>query len=298
MFRVWNCGTEGRVPSIPPLVCDDVVRFSAFCYASMFSTLFSFIFGCCLRAHIEDDFNVEAHSKVIPEETSRLLPSQPPSPAIIDRQSVEDKLGEIVRAKKGKMVNVAARSPFKFNQISGPSVSASLESISYPTPDLSVPRNIVNGPPVLTFTPAYSPPGSLRTRYSDSLYSLSRSSRSLHRVSSHSRTTQRSSSSPNLYVKPSDLTPSFVSVSNIHGTHSVSRDLFHRGHTIHFHRRHSPRPLHSEPPMHLHCHGMMFKLRCTAANNNNYSLHHILSNINSTIIQPTSLCCINAPSEL
>ncbi|KAJ6500227.1 hypothetical protein C8R47DRAFT_1110959 [Mycena vitilis] len=133
------------------------------------------------------------NSTVIPNESSRLL--QQPStrsslPAlVVDRPKLQDKLGSIVRAKKGKMVHVGARTPFTI-QTSIP-ISASAESIpptsgesiilnSTPDDHLTPRRPLVgNRPPVLTLTSASSQ-GSIH-RYSRSQHSSSGGSRSSSR---------------------------------------------------------------------------------------------------------------------
>ncbi|KAH9025652.1 hypothetical protein EDB84DRAFT_365723 [Lactarius hengduanensis] len=74
-------------------------------------SLLSFLF-CCLRPR--------SSSSDDPNENSRLIPASedvPPAArhVIIDQQRMKERLGVIVRAKEGKMVNVNAPVPFNLN---------------------------------------------------------------------------------------------------------------------------------------------------------------------------------------
>ncbi|KAH9026684.1 hypothetical protein EDB83DRAFT_2526613 [Lactarius deliciosus] len=74
-------------------------------------SLLSFLF-CCLRPR--------SSSSDEPNENSRLIPASedvPPAArhVIIDQQRMKERLGVIVRAKEGKMVNVNAPVPFNLN---------------------------------------------------------------------------------------------------------------------------------------------------------------------------------------
>ncbi|KAI9455243.1 hypothetical protein BJY52DRAFT_1188468 [Lactarius psammicola] len=75
-------------------------------------SLLSFLF-CCLRPR-------SLASSDEPNENSRLIPASedvPPAArhVIIDQQRMKERLGVIVRAKEGKMVNVNASLPFNLN---------------------------------------------------------------------------------------------------------------------------------------------------------------------------------------
>ncbi|KAF7342384.1 hypothetical protein MVEN_01827300 [Mycena venus] len=159
----------------------------------MFSKLSALIF-CCWGHRVYDAPLYVRDATIIPKETSNVVHSQPSSPVImVDHRKLADKLSEIVRAKKGKMVNLGARAPFRFqSSFSPPSASAesiaptSAESITSRKAAVdvdSVPQRALLGRlPVLTITRASSQ-GSLR--YQESLLSVSSTSAS--RSSSHFR---------------------------------------------------------------------------------------------------------------
>ncbi|KAJ7746181.1 hypothetical protein DFH07DRAFT_832963 [Mycena maculata] len=135
------------------------------------------LFPCCIRSpkHADD-------STVIPTETSHLISasalSSPglPETITVDHQKLNDRLGTIVRAKEGKMVNLSLRSPFTLQSVGGstptsptaessPATTATVTSQPAPLPAPIASRR----PPVLTMTPA-------RSRASFNLYADSRSS--------------------------------------------------------------------------------------------------------------------------
>ncbi|KAJ7469447.1 hypothetical protein FB451DRAFT_354427 [Mycena latifolia] len=137
----------------------------------------------CLRpaeAGTEDD------NTVIPNETSRLIPAPPGLVAYsagergalaVDTQKLNERLGTIVRAKEGKMVNVSARAPFVMHR--APSVSSASAPPSPTAPGVEVasapaPRTS-RRPPVLTMTPARA------SLYAESRYSSPSGSRSSSR---------------------------------------------------------------------------------------------------------------------
>ncbi|KAJ7636462.1 hypothetical protein FB45DRAFT_906652 [Roridomyces roridus] len=110
------------------------------------------LFCCCASAAAADDVSV------IPDETTHLIPKvsslTPDSLSVLDHQKLQDRMSTIVRAKQGKMVNVAARTPFTV-QTAPPTPSA------VPDPDPAGDTNTLSPtetrrPQVLTMTPAAS----------------------------------------------------------------------------------------------------------------------------------------------
>ncbi|TRM55122.1 hypothetical protein BD626DRAFT_579532 [Schizophyllum amplum] len=79
--------------------------------------------SCCLGKRPRNELD-----DVIPNEESRLIPSivdEPsgsslPNVSSMDQQKVRDKLGIIVRAKEGRMVNVHAAIPFNLHNQARP----------------------------------------------------------------------------------------------------------------------------------------------------------------------------------
>ncbi|KIY47792.1 hypothetical protein FISHEDRAFT_59396 [Fistulina hepatica ATCC 64428] len=77
--------------------------------------MFKLLFSCCIRRRRRDD--------VIPDEESRLLQaadatsyaSAVPNTSPINQQQIEERLGIIVRAKEGRMVNVNTPIPFNLH---------------------------------------------------------------------------------------------------------------------------------------------------------------------------------------
>ncbi|KAJ7636182.1 hypothetical protein FB45DRAFT_906059 [Roridomyces roridus] len=111
------------------------------------------LFCCCASAAAADDA-----AQVIPDETTHLIPKvsspTPDSLSVFDHQQLQDRMSTIVRAKQGKMVNVAARTPFTV-QTAPPTPSA------VPDSDPSGDTNTLSPtetrrPQVLTMTPAPS----------------------------------------------------------------------------------------------------------------------------------------------
>ncbi|KAJ7759567.1 hypothetical protein B0H16DRAFT_1720359 [Mycena metata] len=128
---------------------------------------------CCCCIHPE--VSPENDPTVIPTETTYLIPnsaglSSPrlPGAMIVDHQKLNDRMGIIVRAKEGKMVNVSARLPFTLQSATASSPPSSTGLSSSPTTPTSTAANapapqISAGsltasrrPPVLTMTPARS----------------------------------------------------------------------------------------------------------------------------------------------
>ncbi|KAJ7509479.1 hypothetical protein B0H11DRAFT_2421420 [Mycena galericulata] len=166
------------------------------------SSLLARLFCCCLVRPRRPVLDVE--SAVIPNETSRLI--EPPSSArkltgdsspatVVDHQTLSDRLGTIVRAKEGKMVNVSARTPFTLHSTASPTSEAENSDThadgGTAAGDARPPLGRL--PPILTMTPA-------RTYGNLNLYSESRHSSDGHsspvgsRSSSHIRPDQRSRS--------------------------------------------------------------------------------------------------------
>ncbi|KAJ7450681.1 hypothetical protein B0H11DRAFT_318406 [Mycena galericulata] len=150
------------------------------------TSMFQSLFSCCIRSHRSADDDLT----IIPDETTHLLPSSTgiPSPGlpdttVVDQQNLNDRLGTIVRAKEGKMVNVGSRTPFTVVQVS---MSPPPSSTTPPSPNVTAPpsnhagsSNGVNRhPPVHTMAPAR---GASRHLYTDSRYSSPNTSRSSSR---------------------------------------------------------------------------------------------------------------------
>ncbi|KAJ7120047.1 hypothetical protein C8R44DRAFT_877522 [Mycena epipterygia] len=135
--------------------------------------MFHLLFSCCIRsgAPADDD------PTVIPTETSHLIPasgglSSPglPETITVDHQKLNDRLGTIVRAKEGKMVNVSSRSPFTLQNAEASTSSPASPTSAYfplpttmtsptqaPVPPISTSSPLASRrPPVLTMTPARS----------------------------------------------------------------------------------------------------------------------------------------------
>ncbi|PCH35973.1 hypothetical protein WOLCODRAFT_20252 [Wolfiporia cocos MD-104 SS10] len=74
------------------------------------AALFARLFGCCIRSRSHSPAQAE------PDETTHLIPPTneiPPIRAyVVDQQKINERMGTIVRAKEGKMVNVSAQLPF------------------------------------------------------------------------------------------------------------------------------------------------------------------------------------------
>ncbi|KAL1744759.1 hypothetical protein HDZ31DRAFT_74050 [Schizophyllum fasciatum] len=89
--------------------------------------------SCCLGKRARD-----AQDDVIPNEESRLIPpvtdepagSSLPNVSSADQQRIRDKLGVIVRAKEGRMVNVHAAIPFNLHNQARPSDPSASRSAS------------------------------------------------------------------------------------------------------------------------------------------------------------------------
>jgi hypothetical protein len=88
-------------------------------------SIFRLLYSCCIRP---DDHTAT------PDETSRLIPvvidhlPNAASPDPENQQRIQERLGDIVRSTQGKMVDVAAQSPFNLhNQNTSPQ---SLDQIS------------------------------------------------------------------------------------------------------------------------------------------------------------------------
>ncbi|KIM38693.1 hypothetical protein M413DRAFT_240537 [Hebeloma cylindrosporum] len=64
-------------------------------------------------------WQTESESEPVYDETSRLIPEEPATDVstvhLVDRQRLHERLSRIVRAKEGKMVNVASRIPFNIH---------------------------------------------------------------------------------------------------------------------------------------------------------------------------------------
>ncbi|KAJ7016096.1 hypothetical protein C8F04DRAFT_584071 [Mycena alexandri] len=156
------------------------------------TSILQFLCYCCLRPEVsrEDD------PTVIPTETTHLIPnsaglSSPslPEAMIVDHQKLNDRMGLIVRAKEGKMVNVSVRLPFMLQSATGNSPPSSNGLSSSPTtptstatapaapaPQTSAGSSAVSRRPlVLTMTPARS------RLYAESRYSSPSGSRSSSR---------------------------------------------------------------------------------------------------------------------
>ncbi|KAJ7435784.1 hypothetical protein B0H11DRAFT_2295291 [Mycena galericulata] len=152
----------------------------------MLTSMLQSLFSCCIRSHRSADDDLT----IIPDETTHLLPSSTgiPSPGlpdtiVVDQQNLNDRLGTIVRAKEGKMVNVGSRTPFTVVQVS---TSPPTSSTAPPSPNVTAPPpnhpGSSNGasrrPPVHTMTPAR---GANRHLYTDSRYPSPNASRSSSR---------------------------------------------------------------------------------------------------------------------
>jgi len=106
---------------------------------SSMASIFALVFSCCMRGHPQDPTVIDETSRLIP--TSTDPSNEQPRVVVVDHQKLKDRLGNIVRSKEGKMVNVSAQIPFNLhNQTLNPrfhpstSRSASLSTTSaYPT---------------------------------------------------------------------------------------------------------------------------------------------------------------------
>ncbi|KAL1671915.1 hypothetical protein EV122DRAFT_272071 [Schizophyllum commune] len=89
--------------------------------------------SCCLGKRPRD-----VRDDVIPNEESRLIPpvtdepsgSSLPNVSTVDQQKIRDKLGVIVRAKEGRMVNVHAAIPFNLHNQARPNDPSGSRSAS------------------------------------------------------------------------------------------------------------------------------------------------------------------------
>ncbi|ESK95936.1 hypothetical protein Moror_965 [Moniliophthora roreri MCA 2997] len=82
----------------------------------MFENLLNPYLSCCSFCKKSPDTELEREDVI--DETSRLIPTaeQPPSTprlVYVDHEQLRERLGTIVRAKEGKMVNVIKRTHFK-----------------------------------------------------------------------------------------------------------------------------------------------------------------------------------------
>jgi len=76
-------------------------------------SLFSQVWGCCLRAPSASR-DINEQSRLIPPPQDDPPPKQPTS-VVIDHQKLKDRLGTIVRSKEGKMINVGTPLPFNLH---------------------------------------------------------------------------------------------------------------------------------------------------------------------------------------
>ncbi|KAJ7493950.1 hypothetical protein FB451DRAFT_1491511 [Mycena latifolia] len=115
------------------------------------------LFPCCLRpADTDDDYTVIPNetARLLPAPEADLLPSYSAGPPM-DTQKLNDRMGTIVRAKEGKMVNVSARTPFVMQRAPSPSSFASTPpDPPTPGPESAPAARTSRRPPVLTITPA------------------------------------------------------------------------------------------------------------------------------------------------
>ncbi|KAJ7625925.1 hypothetical protein FB45DRAFT_922645 [Roridomyces roridus] len=130
----------------------------------MSASFFARLFFCC-HARPRRAASAAESAQVIPNETSRLLdPPTSPSTQVVDRKTLTDRLGSIVRAKEGKMVSVSARAPFTLESTSDEpdhddaSSSTLNDSVSTHS-DSNTTANLLRTPTtrhprVLTMTPA------------------------------------------------------------------------------------------------------------------------------------------------
>ncbi|KAF8967538.1 hypothetical protein BDZ97DRAFT_1803853 [Flammula alnicola] len=71
---------------------------------------------CCRREQPEIDGSYDENSRLIPQTVEP--PAIYPNVVLVDHQKLQERLGLIVRAKEGKMVNVASQIPFNLhNQV-------------------------------------------------------------------------------------------------------------------------------------------------------------------------------------
>ncbi|KAF7297027.1 hypothetical protein MIND_00935200 [Mycena indigotica] len=131
---------------------------------------------CCLRPPPDES------DEVIPNERTRLVdesiaPAQPGP--VVDRETLEERFGGIVRAKEGRMVSVSARAPFDMHDDDDNDTRSS----DGPAPPLPSTNDGPTGvllhrrPPVLTMTPARARSQGSFSRFSDSRTSSRSSSR-------------------------------------------------------------------------------------------------------------------------
>jgi hypothetical protein len=84
------------------------------------------IFCCCRRGSTSPDSEeVDENTHLIPQTDVDILPIVPPHYDAVDQDRLRERLGDIIKAKEGKMVNVNALLPFNLhNQRFPPSRSA------------------------------------------------------------------------------------------------------------------------------------------------------------------------------
>ncbi|GBE80441.1 hypothetical protein SCP_0301560 [Sparassis crispa] len=87
------------------------------------SSLISHLLSCCLRSHSPVQGEADERTHLIPETTITDIPQ--PRSYVVDQQKLKDRLGTIVRAKEGKMVNVNTPLPFNLHHKSFPETSRS-----------------------------------------------------------------------------------------------------------------------------------------------------------------------------
>jgi len=96
------------------LLSSGVVWSSVRCFSHSFSSMSSLwarTFSCCIRARSS---HVGPHERTPLIRDTEYAPT-PPLPRVIDHQRMKERLGNIVRSKEDKMVNVNAQIPFNLH---------------------------------------------------------------------------------------------------------------------------------------------------------------------------------------
>jgi len=101
------------------------------------STLFGHLFGCCLRPRLSSEEQPDERRHLDPNGAGNPI-YVPRDTVVSDRQKVKERLGNIVRSKEGKMVNVTDHLPFNLNNRNTPAASTSRLRTESPSPHPSV----------------------------------------------------------------------------------------------------------------------------------------------------------------